>query len=1346
MSTLTPKHIRAARALLAWSQQDLAKAAGVGSSTVADFERGHRTPIPNNTQAIRDALEGAGVHFLPTGAVIGPPVPLATSTERPGIPIRWVDAEDLSDWANRVDGAFSLPTLIEFLVRAVHGTAVRLRFPSDEGVLHPGWDGRTETEGKSIYVPQGEAGWEIGTQRTNIQRKATEDYKKRTENPAPLDPHTSTYIFVTPRHWPDKDAWAKARTDERVWREVRAYDADDLVHWIEQAPAVGLWLATRLGKRPDGTRELEGFWEEWSRATQWPLTEDLVLCDRDQDSAAVFRWLRGEPSVLSLQATTVEEVVAFFHATVNMLPDDVAACYRARSLVATTAVSARALASAPTPLIVLLTDPEPGLALTLSERGHFVLQVYDERPRARGEVRVLARPSRDGIASGLTAAGISEPRARALARDCARNLAVLRRLIPGAPGRLPTWAAEVPPRALLAALLVGGWDENSEADRAKVAEIADQPFETVIAALAQHVGRFDSALHKIGMTWRVASPFDAWFLLARHLTTPDLARFEAVAHDVLGSADPRFDMDPEKRWMAPVLDVHPAYSGMLRHGIAQVLILLALWGNEIKTVPDAGRRVDSIVEKLLGHADRQRWWSLSRDFRLLAEAAPKTFLKVIEDSLDQSDPPIRSLFAVDEGGVIGTEHLSDLLWALESLAWSAELMPRVSLVLARLDGLDLSPGRFSNRPANSLREIHILWNPQTYATFDQRLRALDSIRKRESAAAWKLMLGVLPRGHGTATPSPKPRWRDFSADVVEVVTWGLMKRGAVAISERLIHDVGVDPQRWTQLLDRFGDLAPDQESALVMLEAAERAMSDEADRAVLWESLRRVIHHHRIAPDQQWSMPTEVLARLDIIYERFAPLDPMQRVAWLFAPSVSLPAVSSGWETDERDVNSARQQAAQALFNEGSATAILALARLVERAALIGDALYHQRLAESDLDTLVTGALRSDNSRERDVAQGLIVAALRDGKLPWVLALIGRVKAESWGGAALLTILHALPLDRSTWSEVAKAGGEIEEAYWRQVSVFWASEDENEVEFAVQRLIDVGRARSALWLAGHRRGKLLPSDLLMRVLLQAVRQPSEGADDVNDTTMFEHFVTTILEVLDERDDVSSETLARLEWVYLPLLEYSRRPARVLPRTLAEQPALFVEMLEAAFGTIEEDDETKVETQSLEHARDIGTQAYNLLELWDVLPGTRDDGSIDTEKLEDWIKKARSLAKEVGLEDIADDRIGRMLSASPMGTDNNWPAEAVREVIDLFRSKPMIEGFWVGKINGRGATTRSYGDGGDLERVEAAKYREWAKAIAYEYPRTAQSLEELAQHYEDLGRREDERVERQNWRP
>jgi transcriptional regulator with XRE-family HTH domain len=56
--------VRAARALLGWSQARLAEAARVGVTTIADYERGARTPIENNLAAIRMALEHAGVRFL----------------------------------------------------------------------------------------------------------------------------------------------------------------------------------------------------------------------------------------------------------------------------------------------------------------------------------------------------------------------------------------------------------------------------------------------------------------------------------------------------------------------------------------------------------------------------------------------------------------------------------------------------------------------------------------------------------------------------------------------------------------------------------------------------------------------------------------------------------------------------------------------------------------------------------------------------------------------------------------------------------------------------------------------------------------------------------------------------------------------------------------------------------------------------------------------------------------------------------------------------------------------------------------------------------------------------------
>lgn len=116
------------------------------------------------------------------------------------------------------------------------------------------------------------------------------------------------------------------------------------------------------------------------------------------------------------------------------------------------------------------------------------------------------------------------------------------------------------------------------------------------------------------------------------------------------------------------------------------------------------------------------------------------------------------------------------------------------------------------------------------------------------------------------------------------------------------------------------------------------------------------------------------------------------------------------------------------------------------------------------------------------------------------------------------------------------------------------------------------------------------------------------------------------------------------------------------------------MLSVVFKAKEESGVVDAEPENPERARAVANQAYRLLNEWDRLPGTQDDGTIDGTALEAWIKEARSLSKTVGREEIADSRIGNMLAASPFGADGNWPAEAVRDVIDLFRSKPMIDGF------------------------------------------------------------------------
>lgn len=69
MNDLSPAQCRAARALLGWSQDQLVAGSGVTKKTIADFERGATKPYATTTEAIRNALEAAGVEFLSDNGV-----------------------------------------------------------------------------------------------------------------------------------------------------------------------------------------------------------------------------------------------------------------------------------------------------------------------------------------------------------------------------------------------------------------------------------------------------------------------------------------------------------------------------------------------------------------------------------------------------------------------------------------------------------------------------------------------------------------------------------------------------------------------------------------------------------------------------------------------------------------------------------------------------------------------------------------------------------------------------------------------------------------------------------------------------------------------------------------------------------------------------------------------------------------------------------------------------------------------------------------------------------------------------------------------------------------------------
>ena len=152
----------------------------------------------------------------------------------------------------------------------------------------------------------------------------------------------------------------------------------------------------------------------------------------------------------------------------------------------------------------------------------------------------------------------------------------------------------------------------------------------------------------------------------------------------------------------------------------------------------------------------------------------------------------------------------------------------------------------------------------------------------------------------------------------------------------------------------------------------------------------------------------------------------------------------------------------------------------------------------------------------------------------------------------------------------------------------------------------------------------------------------------------------------------------------------------------------------------------------------------MLHDWAHVPGSDDQGTIDSAVLEDWVKRARKLLAAAGRGEIGDSKIGEILSAAKREPDQPWPPVPVREIIELTRSRTLERGLEIGVYNRRGVTVRMPHDGGGQERALAERYRRDAEALRFDSPRTAACLDRIATTYEVDANREDLSAEQRDW--
>ncbi|MEB2487763.1 HigA family addiction module antitoxin [Burkholderia multivorans] len=1323
-----------------------AELVGVGRPAFSNFINGKAAATPEMAARLEVAFELEAGKLLALQAAFdaaqAKPSQAALSARRYVVPLMEFKANDFEAWVtNNVRARTRLPVLIRTLVNSTALPSTS-DFPGNDDAERPGWDGWSECELGNPWVPAGNAGWEFGTNK-DPKEKADGDYAKSVKAmPMRALRLETTFIFVTPRRWPGKSDWVNKKKAEKQWRDVRAYDAGDLEQWVAQSVSAQAWLAEELGLPTKEVGSLDDAWQVWCATAKSSLPPTLFDTAIGTARPKFLQWLAGPPEKPFVVASdSKEEALAFLSA---LLPSEEAqlASTRDRVVIFKAPGALTKLAKGATDFVAVALTDEVQQELAAAGQLHAVV-VLPRNAEGLGADVVLEPLTSDAFRVALEGANYKRDEISRLAKESGRSLTVLRRRLSNLPAvQSPPWAKDADTSKVLIPLyLAGSWNSKNERDTSAVTRIAGLADGDTLESKVQEFSELPQAPVWSVSTYRgVYSKLDVMFATRAFVTPAMLKRFFEQAKIILEEDDPKLDLAEDKRWAAAIYNKSREYSTSLRDGVAESLVLLAVHGDALfgdRIGFGCNHAVEQLVEQLMLPLTARRLEAAGGDLLAYAEAAPETFLRILERDLDSPEPAVKGLLRPADT-MFGGCPRTNLLWALEGLAWNPKTLGRSALLLAKLSRYEIRDN-WSNKPMESLSAIFKAWIPQTAASLEERLRCVRFIAEKVPNVGWRLSMALLDTHDRFGTLSHKPRWRndgyghgdplptmgpilEFRNGVTEMVL-----RWSGAYSAPMICDLinvlaGLNEEQENRvwgLVQQWAKQASDQEKAEVREKVRVSVLSKRARRRIEREHWPRLTEKGRAA------------------FKLLEPKDVVHKHAWLF---------KQGWVPDsaddlfgeptfeerEKHIRAMRTAAVQEIVAARGTEGLRTLAEQGAAAEHIGTICAAGVLGNAELLRFACDCVASVplDSTAKSLMAGLMHGLHEERRAEFLQALRRQLDDTQY-----LEFLLRAPFNRQTWAQVDQLSAHLQNEYWKTVSPWHAAGDD--VLEAIRRLTAVGRPRAA-FSVGQYQLKVLGPQVVYDMLVQIAQ---DNGDEGGAYKLEQYWLGEAFALLDSAPQLSLEQKAVLEFIYIDALwtRASRKDQYQIPnleKYVEQNPHFYVQALVWAFRRRDDKDDP-AELKAPEGSKSAHAQnAYKLLQAVSRLPAYAGEDKPTLENLQTWIEFVRTRARELGRLEVADSCLGRLLAAEPPGPDMVWPGQLARDALEFIATDEVASGAVAARWSSGGATWRARG--GTQERERAAQVRSWENALQYSHPFVASRvLDALARSYERDAKREDE---------
>jgi addiction module HigA family antidote len=1310
---------------------EAARRLGIARQTLHTFLTGKAKLSAEMAAKLEQCFETTSAKLLALQAQIDGSTELAQQTAKNAAGYLTISASDIENWslAKRVSSRAVLPLLIRRLAFATTSDLTGLDFHGEEEAERHGWDGETISSLGSEKVPVGTSCWELSNS-ANLPGKPNDDIRAREATLSPKKRKEITFVYVTPRRWAGKEAWAETHRASGKWRDARAYDADDLSQWLELSVATQIWFAEQIGRPTDGVRSLDRCWVEWASATKPELSPRLFEGSIKANALTIDRWLAdtgGRPLVVT--ADSVAEGLAWLACALS-------GHFRESAVVASNPDALRRTAAATTRSVIVIDNEEVEKGAGPYLTSHYIAAVRTKKSIEKDADIELDQADYDSFRLALGDMGYAHEEVSALSAQTAQSPTILRRHLSTLPAlKNPDWSKEgsALTRKLIPVLLAGAWNKSNEWDRTILSGLAqDTPYQQVERDMLDLLALPDAPVWAIGNYRGIVCRRDALFAVHSSLLDTDIEAFLKEAEFILSEDDPALDLEPDKRWSAGIYGKKREISGSLRQAIGDMLVLLAVYGDELikGRLDKIAPRIDRLVKRLLLDKPYRSLVALSSDMQSLAEASPSSFLDAIEADLTKADSQTLLMLRPVSPGGFDSPDRTGLLWALEILAWDQAHYLRVVRILTKLSEVPINDN-YMNKPENSLESLVSCWHPETCVEIDGRIAALKVIVSERPEVGWRICLAQVAEHHRMATPNSRPTYRQIVRSGLRRMTNVEMYQICEAALDLMLSWTAPDTEKLGELLNIADQMSDANQQRLVGRVEEWLAAGPEDDaKSELTESLRSLGYSAGKKPPKRAAQISKYLSGL---VNRLQPVDPVQKHRWLFAESwinesrAELEDGKFDYEKREKRIADMRDAAMAEVFDAQGMTGVLSLLRNGNASYAVGWHLSKAITAEQAVE-LVRELIANDDvemrAKRMTCANGLLNKDGEAGALEYasnVMATKDGVSAIN--DDAIIRLFQICPVTGATWRMLETQRPELVGRYWRElVPNAWRLEAD-EMQEMVDKLLRANRPRAAFCSIRFEVEKLGGPTLAK--LMQSL---TVGGEDEDGTYQLDGYrLSDAMKHLNASRELSTDAMASLEVAMVDSLTHNKYGIPNLEKKISSEPASFVQLVALMYKRKDDG----VDPEQFRIPDDANKEAifhnvYRVLDHIRRTPGSNDVGEIDVAALIQWIKEVREQLADLSRAEIGDQRIGQLLGRCQPGKDGMWPHEAVRLALESTGTEEISRGMELAVYNSRGAVWR--GHGGDQERELERKYRAWADALAPKHPFTARMLNNIADGY------------------